>query len=196
MKLYSILLIFCALPSCVSVQSLAQPLPVLEADEAHVLLRVIPPDATLAVREGEIKNGLWVPSAWKGSYQTTAEKGYAIFTLPAGKVLGLDRVLLMPSNGESAVEFRACNGLKALVFKTVPGANLYLADVLTRNQAGSLAVQYAKDLADVRDHPEESGIVDGQAWSDQSYQLVPSMQSCVDKVPEAVKTSRRVRKNR
>lgn len=195
-KIYSLLLIICALPSCVSVQSLAQSLPVPQGDEAHVLLRVIPPDATLVVREGEVKNGLWVPSAWKGAYQTAAEKGYAIFTLPAGKVLGLDQILLMPSKGESAVEYRACNGLKVLVFNTVPGTNLYLADVLTRNQAGSLAVQYGKDLADVRGHPEESGIADGQDWSDQPYQLVPSMQSCVDKVPEAVKTSRRVRKNR
>lgn len=197
MKFYNIMLLLCsALPSCVSVQSIAQPLTAPQADEAHVLLRIIPPDATLVVREGEIKNGLWVPSVWRGGYQTTAENGYAIFTLPAGKVFGLDRLQLTSSKGETAVEFRACNGLRALVFSTLPAANLYLADVLTRSHSGSLSVQYDKDMADVRAHPEESGIADGQAWIDQPYQMVPSMQSCVDKVPEAVKTSRRVRKNR
>lgn len=82
------------------------------------------------------------------------------------------------------------------MFTTVPGAHVYLADVMTRNHAGSLSVQYLKDVADVRAYPGESGIPDGQIWIDHPYQLVPSMQSCVDKVAEAVKTSRRVRKNR
>ena len=94
------------------------------------------------------------------------------------------------------IEFRACNGLKTLVFTTVPGAHTYLADVMTRKQAGSLSVQYLKDVADVRAYAGESGIADGQIWIDQPYQLERSMQSCADKVPKAVKKIRRVRRNR
>jgi hypothetical protein len=195
-KWYSLLLLCSLLQACAFVQSKAESLPALQASESHVLLRVIPPDATVVVREGDVKNGLWVPNFWRGSYQTSAENGLAIFTLPAGKMWAMDRLLLASTQGEAEVEFRACNGLKALVFTTAPGAHIYLADVMTHKQAGNLSVQYLKDLADVRTYSGESGIADGQIWIDQPYQLVPSMQSCVDKAPEAVKTIRRVRRYR
>lgn len=99
MKWYRFWLLCSTLLACVTIQSSAESLPDLQAGESHVLLRVMPPDATVMVSEGEVKNGLWVPSVWKSGYQTSAENGVAILTLPAGKVWAMDRLLLPPTHG-------------------------------------------------------------------------------------------------
>lgn len=191
-----VLLAPCLLSGCISVQSMAQPLPPPAADEALVLMRVIPPDARLVIREGEIFNGQWKPYKWHTGYEMGADNGHVVFRLPAGKLWAVERMTVHHPDGDSNLEFRPCNGLHAITFESTAASHSYVADILARLDGDRLSVQYLKDTADVREHPQETGVADGGVWHDQPYQLVLNMQSCVDKVPTAVKMSRRVRKYR
>lgn len=182
-----------------ALQLQAQPLAAPSVEEIMVLLRVIPTDATVELHQGKLQSGTWKPHAVMGRYQVKADNGIAVFKLPKNKQFGIYQLTLQGGLAEGPIEFRSCNGIQALVFDTFAkeGDNYgYVADVLTQVNGSRLSVQYAKDVNDVNAHPEETRIASGNLWRDHPYELVPSLQPCVDKVPEAVKTSVRVRKNR
>jgi hypothetical protein len=191
---FSCLILF--LSACTSLQMMARPIDSPKDNESLVLIRVIPPSAEIELKEGHLINGIWRPQSLGRSYAVHSENGIALFRLPVGPSFAVYRVSLSDTDNGVTSEFRPCNGLKALVFENTVSGYLYIGDILAKMNTPSLTVQYLKDLKDVRQHPEEIGIVDGQTWLDHPFVLIPSMQACVDTVPEAVKTSRKVRKYR
>lgn len=164
------------LSGCASNKTLSREASMPTSEEALVVFKLTPSNATIALLEASVENGFVKSNAVFGVRGKPVDE-YVPVILKANTTYKISMITLSVMD-QSAGFYHACDGAKTVAFKTQPGKVMYITDVNFSSKNGKFHIDYKNDFVSAKKYIDENFVnLKGNLIAG-AYEMVTPVEKC------------------